>query len=229
MTTTQQHRLTYDAGELDFDRRVDEAQPEGDPGIGMQRIAGLDISLTASGIGIITRRVDGTCTAATTVITSRGTRADTLTDRNVRLIEIRNELVHATGTSTLVVIEGPSFGSKGASPLDRYGLWWLTVTALLGVGVPVATCPPSTRARYATGAGTSSKAGVALAMARLWPQWRASSDRTADDEADALTLSHAGAVWSGWDVPTLQRHRDVLPAIAWPSRPSELPSEVAVR
>lgn len=188
----------------------------------MHRVCGLDTSLTATGIAIITQRTNGTCIANTTTITSRGQRADTLTTRAQRITTLRNTILDTIHRPQLVVIEGPSHGSKGGSPLDRHGLWWHTITALIETETPVAVCAPTTRAKFATGTGTADKAAVAAAITRLWPTTHLSNT----DEADALVLAHTAAVFLGWDVPTLQRHRDALPAITWP--PQHRPDTHAV-
>lgn len=186
----------------------------------MQHVGGLDLSLTSTGVAIITQRVNGVCLANVSTVTSRGKRGDTLVDRSTRLLTLRNEIIYVLGLCQLVVVEGPAFGTKGGSPLDRYGLWWSTVGKLLDLGVKVAVCPPSTNKKFITGSGNASKGAVCAAITRLWPDVQLSPKaNAAEDEADALALAHAGAVWSGWQVPTLQRHIDALDKIAWPDKP----------
>jgi Holliday junction resolvasome RuvABC endonuclease subunit len=188
--------------------------------IGMQRVVGLDTSLTATGIGIITRRINGTCIANTSVITSTGHLKDTIPQRAHRLLTLSQQILHAVAGAELVVIEGPYSGTKGGSPLDRFGLWWQLVIALAVSDIPVAVCPPKSRSKLATGDGNAGKAAVSHYVARLWPDWEPTgSKRTTDNEADSLVLAHAGAVWLEWEVSTLQRHRDALDGIAWPDRP----------
>jgi len=179
----------------------------------MDRIAGIDISLTSTGLAVITRRTDGTTLATTTTITSRGRRADGLPERATRIAELTTAIDHAAGPCVLAVIEGPAHGATGGSPLDRHHLWWSVIDHLLARGVPVAVCAPATRARFATGNGRADKAAVSAAATRLWPELVIGNA----DEADALVLVHAGAVALGWSVPTLERHRESLAAIRWPA------------
>lgn len=179
----------------------------------MIRIAGLDTSLTSTGIGIITRRVSGDCLATATTITSRGKRNDGLPERATRIAGLAEAIDHAVGSVALAVIENPAHGSRGGSPMDRHYLWWLVVSKLIARGVPVAVCAPATRAKFATGSGKADKAAVSAAITRLWPEL----ELTNSDEADAVCLAHAGAVRLGWPVETLQRHRDALAAIHWPA------------
>jgi Holliday junction resolvasome RuvABC endonuclease subunit len=179
----------------------------------MDRIVGVDTSLTSTGLAVITSRTDGTTLATTTTITSRGRRDDGLPERNTRIHELAGAIDHAAGPCVLAVVEGPAHGSKGGSPLDRHHLWWLVVSGLLARGAPVAVCAPATRARFATGNGRADKAAVSAAISRCWPDLPIENA----DEADALVLAQAGAVAMGWAVVTLQRHHDALEAIRWPA------------
>ena len=179
----------------------------------LERIVGLDLSLTSCGVGVITRRVDDTCIAACSTITSRGRRGDGLTERAGRIGALAGEVALAAVPAALVVVEGPSHGSRGGSPLDRHGLWWAVGQELVARSVPVAVCAPATRARFAAGSGKADKAAVSAAVARLWPDLTISNA----DEADAVALAHAGAVRRGWPVETLARHRDALAAVRWPA------------
>lgn len=178
----------------------------------MERIAGLDLSLTSCGVGVITRRGDGTCIANCSTFTSRGKRDDGLPERAARIADLAAGVVRHAANAELVVIEGPSHGSRGGSPLDRHGLWWRVAAELIGRGVPVAVCAPATRAKFAAGSGRADKAAVSSAVSRLWPDLSVANA----DEADAVALAHAGAVRLGWDVVTLERHRDALWAVRWP-------------
>ena len=178
----------------------------------MRRVAGADLSLTSSGIAVITQRVDSSCIATATTITSRGRRADGLPERLARIARLAEEIDHAIGTAELVVLEAPSFGSKTASPVDGHHLWMSTAARLTTRGVPIALCVPATRAKAITGSGRADKAAVAAAVARLWPDLVLSNS----DEADAVALAHLGAARLGWDVQVLQRHLDAMDAVRWP-------------
>lgn len=178
----------------------------------MERIAGIATNLTSSGIGIITRRVTGDCLVSATMLTSRGQRGDGLAERATRIAGLAEAIDHAAGAVALAVIEVPSRGCKGGSPMDDHHLWWLVVGRLLGRGVPVAVCTPATRARFATGNERADKAAMSAAVARLWP----AVEITTSDVADAVALAHAGAVRCGWPVSTLPRHHDALAGIRWP-------------
>lgn len=178
----------------------------------MQRVVGLDISLTSTGLAIITRRVEGSTLVNTHTITSRGKRDDGLAERAERIADLASHIATLLGNPKLVVIESPAFGARGGSTLDRSGLWWRVVGELAARNVPTAVCPPTVRAKFATGKGNADKAAVSAAVARLWPDLEVANS----DEADAVALAHAGAVRLGWDVETLARHHDCLAGIRWP-------------
>ena len=185
----------------------------------MKRIVGIDLSLTSTGIAVITQRADGTCIANTITITSRGKRDDQLPQRHTRLRDIAQQIAHTTTGAVLAGIEGPSYGSRGGSALDRYGLWWNVTGRLLDQHVPVAICAPTTRAKWATGRGNADKPEVTAALTRLWPDLELNGDT-----ADALAIAHACAQRLNWNVPILQRHRDALSAIKWPDGLPPMPT-----
>lgn len=167
------------------------------------RVAGIDISLTSTGVATL---------AGTTAITSVGHRTDDLATRQRRLTLITGRVLTAVGTVDLAVVEGPSHHSVGGSVWDRAGLWWRITTALMSRQIPVAVVPPSCRAKYATGSGAARKAAVLAAVAARYgvtPQ--------TDDEADALVLRAMGLDRLGHplaEVPSV--NRGVLDACQWP-------------
>ncbi|MEU3507620.1 hypothetical protein ABZ733_06790 [Streptomyces longwoodensis] len=171
----------------------------------LYRVAGLDVSLTGTGVATL---------GGTTLITSTGRRKDTLLQRRTRLRGIAEEILTAVGDVDLAVIEGPSHHSIGGSVWDRGGLWWLIVDALTARDIPIAVMPPMSRAKYATGNGGSRKAAVLEAAQR---RYGAVLDN--DNEADALVLRAAGLDWLGQplaDVPA--GHRAALAGCEWPER-----------
>ena len=172
-------------------------------------VVGLDLSLTCTGIARIT--TPGPVVTAIS-IQSTGRRADTLVDRARRIDTLADKIMEGIGDADLVVMEGPSYGSQGGSPVDRHGLWWAVVGALVRSGVPVAVCAPATRAKALAGHGRADKAAVAAAVCRLYPDVELCNS----DESDAVALAHLGAVWLSLPVPTLVRHREALVAIQWP-------------
>lgn len=186
----------------------------------MNIVGGLDISLTSTGIGLITQISDGTCKPTVTTITSKGKRGASYIDRGQRIIGIRNEIVYALGLCCLVVAERPNVVLRNADLLDRIGLWWATIGKLQDIGVPVAVAVSGTIKKLITGNGTASKGAMCVHIAKLYPDLHLSEKgNAAEDEADGMGLAHTGAVYLGWDVPTLARHKDGLAKVTWPIMP----------
>ena len=184
----------------------------------MQRVVGLDLSPTSTGIAVITRRVDGTTVANTSRVISSGHGNDPLEITWHRLNTIRDDVIRPVATCQLVVVEEPAYSRNGGRKLDTYGLWWQVVGRLMDMGVPVVCCPSTTNKRFATGNGQADKTAVSAAMVRAWPEWRATTTGKGHaDEGDALSLAHLAAVRLGWQVPTLKRHLDCLDAVKWSS------------
>jgi len=179
------------------------------------RILGIDPSLVCTGIGII----DYPDKARAETVESKGKRADTLLDRNNRIHRLTAEILGFTTLNTkLVVIEGPSLGSRGGSPWDRAGLWWRIVAGVLRRDLPIAVIPPNTLKKWATNSGRADKSDVAVAMARLWPL----VDATSNDGWDALALAHIGAQQLGWAVPSRAHHAPALAKVEWPDLPAPI-------
>lgn len=169
------------------------------------RVAGLDISLTGTGIATL----GGTSRVPTT-----GRRRDTIVQRNARMAHITDAVLTAVGIVDLACVEGPSHHSVGGSVWDRGGLWWRIVAALCARDIPVAIVPPTSRAKYATGNGAARKTAV-LEAARH----RYGAIVDTDDEADALVLRAMGLDWLGQPLATVpDTHRVTLAGVQWPER-----------
>lgn len=172
----------------------------------MSRIVGIDVSLTSTGVAVIE---DGR-PAWACVSTSTGRRGDDIPTRRKRITRVAVDVTRGP-RPTLIVIEGPSYASRGGSAWDRAGLWWAILDRW--DGVPVAVVPPANRARWATGRGNADKAAVAAVAARLCPDVAL----TSSDAADALILALMGshALGERPDLDTTYR-RDALCRCEWP-------------
>jgi hypothetical protein len=169
------------------------------------RVAGLDISLTSTGIATL----GGTSTVPTT-----GRRKDTILQRRTRMRHILDTVLTDVGDVHLACVEGPSHHSVGGSVWDRGGLWWLIVDGLCARDIPVAVIPPMSRAKYATGNGGSRKEAVLDAAQR-----RYGAILTDDNEADALVLRAMGLDWLGQPLTEVPAgHRAALAGCQWPAR-----------
>lgn len=174
-------------------------------------IAGLDLSLTSSGLGFI----DSTGSARALSVGMRGKATDTLGQRAMRLSVTSGAIlthIKDAGASQ-VIIEAPA-PSRGAASgtWDRAGLWWLVVTDLADLGIPVHSVYPGTVKRWITGNGKAEKNVVGVHVGRLFPD----VELKTDDEADALAMAHMLAWVLGFGVPERHHHTlEALKAVKW--------------
>lgn len=161
-----------------------------------QRVVGLDLSLTCTGVARITNREYEGTTVQVTRVTSKPTRDPSLADRSRRLRRLAADVVTLAAGADLVLVEGPSYASNTGSAHDRAGLWWLIVGRLTGAGLNVVEVPPSSLKTYATGKGNAGKDDVLSAVVRRYP----SVTFNGNDEADALVLAAMGARFAGFPI-----------------------------
>lgn len=182
----------------------------------MNRIVGIDLSLTSTGVAVVTE-TDRRILLNTEVFKSspirtgppgkNGKSTETLRDRYTRIRDHAATIIHNGSTADLVVIEGmiPSPG-RDRGIQDRPALWWIVVGAFMRRDIPVAVASPAAMKRVITGKGNADKVEVALAIQKLWPNATLGNN----DTADAAGLAHCGAVALGWDVVTLERHKTMV-------------------
>lgn len=184
------------------------------------RVVGIDPSLTGTGVATVT--ADGSLVQ---VIGSKPVANPSFTDRDHRLQFVADAVDLFVGAvCDLVVIEGPALGKASPHTWDRAGLWWRIVHQLHDRGVPLAVCPPTVRAKWATGKGNAGKGAVIAAVARMWPD----VDLPDDNAADALAFATIGAQQIGISsVPVLARHRDAMKSVDWPACLGAVVGEVA--
>lgn len=143
-------------------------------------VVGLDLSLTSTGCAWI-NVVDGAhhVEVERWRPPSRG---------HLRLDYLMEQVGLAVAGATLVVLEGPSFGSVGAGSHDRAGLWWLVAHHLWTRRLDYAVVPPMSRAMYGAGRGNAAKDDVLAAVIRRYPDVPVAGN----DQADALILAAMG-------------------------------------
>lgn len=182
-------------------------------------VVGLDPSLTAAGIAVITHPQHASTPNVPKAVSvgSGGSATDTDTDTAIR---IRRQAVRVIGTIgqlapkvSLVVVEGlprPNPNAPGRHS-ERCGLYWAVVAELAARRIPVAVCVPTSLKSFATGSGRAEKRDMIAAARELWPHAPIGND---DNKADALLLATAGAYRLGWHEPELPHH--IAPRITWP-------------
>lgn len=180
----------------------------------MTIICGLDPSLTNTGVAVL---IDG----LPEVITSTGIGtldSDTYQARSRRVRAVAAKVLrYIPDTTTLAVIEGPSYGSSGGAAFDRAALWHGLFAALDAKNIPIAVVAPRTRATWATGSGAADKAAVTAAVREWWPNHR--EHIVNSDRADALVLAAIGAYHLRQPLPfeAKKRHETGLKSVRWPT------------
>lgn len=189
----------------------------------IQRVVGVDLSLTSTGVGICVKTLRGYTMASSSVTSTltktgrhheTGAARESLLDRVNRQRQITDEVCHYTTCADLVIIEGMIGGVQMGKFTDRAGLLMRVIDRTVRAGVPVGILAPTSIKKAITDNGKADKAAVAGAIVNMYPD---TIIRNAD-EADAMGAAHLGAVVLGWDVPTLKRHRDVK----WTDHPGDL-------
>lgn len=154
----------------------------------MTMVAGLDLSLTSTGIAIAahgnivaTHRVRSTGKASPPVATT----AKRLHDLEDGIADVLQGY-----DLDLAVIESPSFASTNGGAHERAHLWWAVARHLTIIRcVPVGTVAPMTLKVYATGNGKADKGDVIAAVRERY----ASAGEVNNDEADAVILAAMGS------------------------------------
>lgn len=185
----------------------------------MTSVVGLDLSLTSTGVCVIE---NGIVTELFHIPTA-GKKGDTLIQRYARLDAIALQISDSIGDNDdLVVIEGPSYGSRGGSAHDRAGLWWMVVGECLAMGVPVAVCSPQGRAKYGVGKASAKEIVYEHSVARyqsILPHVVPDLSNGGGDEIDALLLADMGSRYLGHPLPVSPPDRalEALGGVSWPS------------
>lgn len=157
----------------------------------MSAVIGLDLSLTSTGLAIVTDA--GLVEMGN--IKSTGKKADTHVQYMPRIVQMGEQIndwladVVARYDVELAIFEAPSFNSKFGNPHERAGLWWKVYEHLWLGEVPIQTVAPMTRAKFITGNGRAKKEEVLIAARERWGE-----EIPNHDVADATGL----AMW-GWE------------------------------
>lgn len=189
------------------------------------RVLGIDPSTTSTGVALLDHTTRG-LTLGTFRVESKPpkrTKGDktkpTIAERDARLGRIADLVVeHAKAGTTLALIEEPTYGAgRENGTWDRAGLWWLVVSRLMRLDVPVVQVNSTTRRIWATGHAGAGKSPVSVHMSRLWPDLPLD---LCDDEWDAVVFASMGAQHLGWLPVELARHGEQLAKVVWPDFPA---------
>ena len=185
-------------------------------GWGFENVVGVDPSLTATGLAIVTHRA----VVATKVVGS--TPRPGWVGNAARVREIVGPVAAFIPRFSLVVIEEmyvPKGPKAGGSVIERAWLWGFIVDQAVQRGCEVVVVNNSHRAMLATGNGGAKKTDVKAAMKKRFPGVRVSDDNA----ADALALAAAGAWWAGFPIegPTHAGQNEAMSKVPWPTKREE--------
>jgi Holliday junction resolvasome RuvABC endonuclease subunit len=141
---------------------------------------GIDPSLTNTGIAVYRTDVMADPGIELSSIESTGKKTDSWNTRGKRLQLLTSNVLDEVPVNSLVVIESPSYGSRGGAAHDRAGLWWAIHAELRSEGSTVICAAPSQRMKYVTGKGRADKDTVLAHTIRRYPELDITNNNTAD-------------------------------------------------
>lgn len=164
-------------------------------------VAGLDLSLTGAGVGVLVLNGDGH--SGYTQTHGYELKRPTLRDQLARIDVVRDAVLRSIDeipfTPSLITIEEMPYGASGRSTLDRATLWNDVVRGIIHRGIRFAPVNVSSLKIYATGKGSGiDKDAVMLAIARRYPEIEIENN----NEADAFGLAAMAARFDGCPIET---------------------------
>lgn len=190
--------------------------------------AGLDLSLTGSGIVLVQTAGPYPAPIARQRLSLDriGSKATgpTITERSRRLRAQAAQIITAVcawGPPDLVAVEDlPTGMTASGSVHDRAGLWWLVMARLDANGVPCVHVQPTQLKQHALGKGSgkgTDKDYVLSAVIRRYGHL-ITRDAISNDEADALILADMAARRLGHPLVDLPAtHLRAMGTVPWPS------------
>ena len=151
---------------------------------GDDRIAGVDLSF--AGTGVVVLNEDGEMVDKKCIVTSPkdGDVIDRCCDIRLRLMGFLQ--VYKPYLDS-VIIEGPSFNSKGRSGVDIGMLHGVIRAFLRHTGIPCHVVPPATLKKFVTGRGNAPKE---VMMLKIFKRWGVEFEN--NNLADAYALARWG-------------------------------------
>jgi len=159
------------------------------------RTAGLDLSLTASGVAL---------SSGTLLLFGRtGITNLPVAQQFVALDELIAGILTTITTGVdypnAVVLEALDMAQSYGGQIERTILWWEVAKTLYHLEIPVYTPTSAQVKMYATGNGLATKQQVKEAVAEHWPHYL---HRNNDNLADAAVMAELGLALAGQ--PTVQ-------------------------
>lgn len=184
----------------------------------MIRLAGLDLSLTSTGIARLDLDDDGAVTGSRTEVVAGPAlskdapwdeRAERVREQSLRVCDALLPIL-GRRPPDLIVVEGASFGSNRPGASELHGLRWRTYATLSRHGATLVEVAPKTLKLYVTGDGGAPKPLVVQAIRRHYGDRFDLPLRKADgleDVADATGLVAMGARSIGHPIDLDHPHR----------------------
>jgi crossover junction endodeoxyribonuclease RuvC len=148
------------------------------------RIAGIDQSLTSTGVVILDDQGNKIMNWA---IKSKLRGTERLIDIEERLIGQLKQL-----NVEKAYMEGYAMGIRGGHVFDLGELGGVLKVGLHRVGIPVAIIPPACVKKFASGKGNAQKDDMKLAVFKRW-----NAEFPTIDEVDAYVIARMGLVLAG--------------------------------
>jgi crossover junction endodeoxyribonuclease RuvC len=186
------------------------------------RVAGIDLSLTATGVASVAVAA-GVAPVWRTWRVDSPSQGPDVARQATRIVGASRRIVAAVLDTdpALAVVEGLPPGTHQAGIRDTAGQWWRVVGDLVAAGIPVGIVMPSTRQTYALGHGRPlGRAGKPAVVAAVTARYPEALVGGMHDVADAVVLAAMGARWLGRPVDALSGdHTRAIASSRWPAMP----------
>jgi len=156
----------------------------------MKKITGIDLSLTATGIADVVLYAPGDLGGAAKTTALHTVKSHPSLPMEERLMRLLTDIRELVSLSSLAVIEGLSFNSKGGGASERAALHWMVRCTLRSVKCPFLIVAPTMVKKFACGSGKAEKSTVVREVYRRWDV-----EASNDNEADAAVLAHIGIAY----------------------------------
>lgn len=169
------------------------------------RSAGLDLSLTASGIA----KSDG----SVKVVGQTDITKLPMPERMQALYNLRLRLLREIGSPEILVMEGLDTSRRYGGVNERAWLWISIAQRYIRWGIPVIDVQSQRGKIWATGSGQATKVAVIQAIQEYYPQFDINkpSGKPDDNRADAVTMMSIGCALLGEPLVALpETHTRVL-------------------